>query len=100
MRQEQVEPLKELALAVWHRGLAVSVQSYGELGSPTDYESLKAGEPSSMLPFAIVGQGWSGVERLASHGICITPVGETVILLERKLAKRGAAADRPRDRRF
>ena len=83
IRQEQLEPLKQLALAVWNRVLPVSVQTYGELGSETDHEALKAGEPPSLLPFALVRNGWGGVERLAKQGIHITPVGETGILMAR-----------------
>ncbi len=83
IRQEQVEPLKHLALSVWHRGLAVSVQTYGELGSATDHELLKAGKLPSMLPFSIMEKSWIGAERLTKRGIRITPVGETGIQFAR-----------------
>ena len=84
IREDQVEPLKQLAIKVWQCGLAVSVQTYGELGSATDYESLKAGKPPSMLPFAIVWDGWIGTEQLTQQGIRVSRVGKTGILLQRQ----------------
>jgi hypothetical protein len=82
-RPEQVEPLKQLALAVWQSGLVVSVQTCGELSAPTDYAPLKEGESPSMLPFAIVERGWVGTPQLMAQGVRISRAGETGILLER-----------------
>jgi hypothetical protein len=82
-RTDQVEPLRQLALAVWQSGLVVSVQTYGELGEATGYASLKEGKAPSMLPFAIVEAGWAGTTRLAAEGIRVSPVGATGLLLER-----------------
>jgi hypothetical protein len=82
-RPEQVEPLKQLALAVWQSGLVNSVQTYGELGAATGYASLREGEAPSMLPFAIVEAGWIGRPLLAERSVRVLPIGETGILLER-----------------
>jgi hypothetical protein len=94
-RPGQVEPLKRLALAVWQSGLVVSVQTYGELGAPTDYAPLREGEAPSMLPFAIVEAGWVGRPQLPARGFRISPVGNTGILLERRgyTAEPAAAAE-------
>jgi len=82
IRTEQIAPLREMALTVWRRGLVTAVQTCGEIGAPTGAAALAAGEMPSMLPFAIVPVGWSGVSRIAEEEVRIPPVGETGLLLE------------------
>jgi hypothetical protein len=54
IHREQIEPLKQLALTLWHKGWFTSVQTYGEYGKATTYDGLKTGHGPSILPFAIV----------------------------------------------
>jgi hypothetical protein len=91
-RPEQVEPLRQLAMALWRSGLVVSVQTHGELGAAIAYASLREGRPPSMVPFAIVDAGWIGSAQLAAQGIHDLPVANNGILVERVRRKAEPAA--------